>query len=139
MVVVVVAAVGVTMSVRVAHSEEADKVDEESENTDYEELIQPSKFMALPESLKRVQYDLEADETATIREFSGLLGLMTYMRKIPFPNPDSVSTLPYPYGNRALAGHLLMTAAIRPTASPAQSKNMWILSVSRPREPVTKP
>ncbi len=38
-----------------------------------------------------------------------------------------------------LGGHLLITAAHIPTTSATQSKNMWILSDSRPKDPVTTP
>lgn len=58
---------------------------------------------------------------------------------MPLANPDKLSTLPYPYGKLTEGGHLLMMAAARPTARPAQSKSMWMLSVKSPREPVTKP
>ena len=63
----------------------------------------------------------------------------TYMRKMPLANPESVSTFPYPYGNRGFGGHLLMTAAHSPTTSARQSKNMCILSLRSPRDPVMKP
>ena len=64
---------------------------------------------------------------------------VTYIKKMPLAKPARVSILPYPYGNLVLGGHLLMTAAHRPTTSARQSKNMWILSLSKPKDPVTIP
>jgi hypothetical protein len=58
---------------------------------------------------------------------------------MPFAKPESVSILAYPYGKFKLGGHLLITAAVRPTAKPRQSNNIWIESVRSPKDPVTKP
>ena len=62
---------------------------------------------------------------------------MTHIKKMPLAKPARVSIFPKPYGKRILGGHLLMTAAQRPTTSAKQSKSICMLSLSKPKDPVT--
>lgn len=66
-----------------------------------------------------------------------MISTLIRIKKTPFAKPLKVSILPNPYGNFWLDGHLLARAAKRPTARATQSKNMCMLSLSRPRESVT--
>jgi hypothetical protein len=87
-----------------------------------------------------IKYDFDANKAVVMLDWSRKTkGLPTNIKKMPLANPDKLSTLPYPYGKVTEGGHLLMMAAARPTARPAQSKSMWMLSVKSPSEPVTKP
>ena len=87
-----------------------------------------------------IEYDFDADKAdAQLDRSRKTKGSPTNIKKIPLANPDKLSTLPYPYGKLTEGGHLLMMAAARPTARPAQSKSMWMLSVKSPSEPVMKP
>lgn len=72
-----------------------------------------------------IKYDFDADKAVVRLDRSRKTKWSpTNIKKIPLAKPDKLSTLPYPYGKLTEGGHLLMMAAARPTARPAQSKSM---------------
>ena len=137
---VIMASMRVTMPMMsMAECCHANDIDYKSESTDSQQFFEPMHLTAFGEPLDGFIDNFNADEPRTCKTLHAHDKTETYIKKIPLANPASVSILPNPYGNLVLGGHLLITAAQRPTTSARQSKNMCMLSDSRPNEPVAIP
>lgn len=131
----------VSSMVMMAKCHHSHQIHYEAECADNKKFAQSLRLSSLQQSFERLKGNLQTEQPAsrvsTVPAFK--LSKVPYIRRIPLANPLKVSILPNPYGNRWLRGHLLSTAANNPTSSATQSKNMWILSLRRPRESVTYP